>query len=286
MKTFEVYETVTAEDNFHKLTPFLKPEDESLSVFVDGEALSSDEYTSEDTSIVFNEPKQSGQQISISGTISRPNNAIVVSPGKANLPGAIFPKYSQENLLMPNNIYHLEIMIDDEVYSTDYTTKRNPMFSTVKKVKEQIGEFIDGFSDQYIESMIYENGVAVMELIDELAAQEDPIENVTYEQDPETGIYTTNYRAVKNWVLYSTCIDLIYARYFGISRNYGSIKKTVGDIDIEKSVKLPYIDNLLSKFKRLLEEADKIIRGFDIAVAFVKAKQYTYEDWERDTTFE
>lgn len=284
MKTFETYETVTPDKNLHILTPFLKPEDNSLSVFVDGEALSPDEYTSDEKSITFNEDVQAAHDIILSGTISRPNSTIVISPSKTNLPRAIFPKYAKENTLKLNNTYHFDITIDNEIYSSDYTTKRNPMFSTSKKVIEQIGEFIDGFSDDYIDSMIYNNSVAVISLIDELA--EEDISNVTYEHNVTTDLYTTDYRTVKNWVLYATCIDLIYARYFGISRNYGSIRKTVGDIDVEKSTKLPYIDNLLSKFRKLFDEADKIIRGFNTAVAFVKAKQYTYEDWERDTKFE
>lgn len=54
------------------------------------------------------------------------------------------------------------------------------MFITSKKIWEDIGEFIEGFTEEYINSMIYRNSIEVVELIDELAAQQEAVENVTY----------------------------------------------------------------------------------------------------------
>ena len=133
--------------------------------------------------------------------------------------------------------------------------------------------------------VIYRNSVEVIELIDELANQTDAVENVTYEVDAD-GNYSTTSRAVKNWVRFKTEIDLIYARYYGISYRYGSVRKEIGDISIQKDTKLPYIDNLMARIKDQWEEADAAIRGVNVVASAVKAiNNYTYEDWARETNF-
>ena len=115
--------------------------------------------------------------------------------------------------------------------------------------------------------------------------QDEAVENVTYDVDSD-GNYTTTYRAVKNWVRLKTEIELVMARYYGISYRYGTIVKEVGDIHIEKSTKLPYIDNLLDRLKDQFEEADNVIRGVNIVASGVKGiNNYSYDDWARETNF-
>ena len=122
----------------------------------------------------------------------------------------------------------------------------------------------------------------MIELIDDL--KEKDIENVSY--ITAGGEYASAYRAVKNWVKFKTEIDLIYARYLGISYNYGSIKKEIGDIHVEKSTKLPDLDNLLDRLKGWFEEADKEIKGINSVATFVKAgDRFKYDDWARTTLF-
>ena len=157
------------------------------------------------------------------------------------------------------------------------------MFTSSKKIYEDIGEFLEGFTEEYINSMIYRNSNEVIELIDELAEQ--GIQNVHYEIDSD-GNYIGDNRAIKNWVKFKTEIDLILARYFGISYKYGTVKKTVGDITIEKSTKLPYIDNLLDRLKKQFQEADDVIKGVNSVVSTVKAiVNYKYDNWARETNF-
>jgi hypothetical protein len=122
--------------------------------------------------------------------------------------------------------------------------------------------------------------------LDVIAESEDEEDiTVTYEVDEDDNYTFSNPRAIKAYMIAKTCIDLIYSKYFGISARYGSIKKSIGDIDVEKSVKLPYIDNLLAKYKKMLEDALKVIDGYNVAVTAVRAGDNTYESWERETTF-
>ena len=279
---------VTEETFILKEKNTLLPIQDSLqaSVYLNDALLVLDkDYTvDDDNTIVIDGTIEPNSTVVVSGIIEGTNNSEIINPGKASKPNSIIHKYSTEEGLKLNNKYTLEIVIDDEPITSTFTSKLSPMFATVKKVRELIGEFIPDYSDSYIESVIYNNSVAVIELIDELKNSEDEIENVHYQV--QDGIYTTEDRAVKNWVLYRTCIDLIYAKYFGISYNYGSIKKAIGDITVEKSTKLPYIDNLLSRFLKQFDEADSVIRGFNVVAGFVKAgDNFKYDSWDRTTLF-
>jgi hypothetical protein len=217
------------------------------------------------------------------------NTLSVLTSANVNKPNTLFNKYQPKDAtgkLLQNNRYLIHLNIDGEIIESSFRTKPNPMFATVKQIREDIGEFIPDYTDEYIESVIYQKSMNVIDLIDTLKNQDDPIENVTYDTEAGTGTYTTSDKAVKNWVRYATDIQLIYAKYFGISYNYGSIKKTIGDITIERNTKLPYIDQLLDWLKKAFDEADAIIRGINVVASFVKAKtKYSYEDWERTTNF-
>ena len=291
MKQYSINETYTASNEqriFNIEKPFIN---DTISVFVNGSLKSlgedKDYLTVQDTGkVIFNKPLSEGDIVSIISTIaSNKINLEIVSSGKADKPTALYKKYGTVKRLKENNKYEVQICIDKEIFKWNFVSKLNPLLTTSKKIWEDIGEFIEGFTEEYINSMIYNNSVEVIELIDELANQQEAVENVTYEKDDD-GNYTTSYRAVKNWVRFKTEIELIYARYYGISYRYGTVRKEVGDISIEKDTKLPYIDNLLDRIKDQFEEADNTIRGLNIVVSGVKGiNNYSYEDWKRETNF-
>lgn len=284
----EKYVATEGQQVFNVEKPFIN---DTISVFVNGYLQifgeNKDYLTVQDTGkVIFNNPLTNGDIISVVSNIaSNRINLEIVSSGKADKPNALYKKYGTVKRLKENNKYEVQICLDKELYKWNFISKLNPLFVSSKKIWEDIGEFIEGFTEEYINSKLYENSVNVIELIDELANADDSVENVTYEKDTD-GNYTTTYRAVKNWVRYKTDIELIMARYYGISYRYGSVRKEIGDIAIEKSTKLPYIDNLLDRLKTQFEEADRVIKGYNIVVSGVKGiNNYTYEDWARETNF-
>lgn len=291
MRKYLVNETYTATQDqqvFNVEKPFIN---DAISVFVNGILQTfgenRDYVTSEDTGrIIFQYPLRAGDTVSILSNLASDRiNLEIISSGRADKPNALFKKYGTVNRLKANNKYEVCICVGRDLFKWNFITKVAPMFTSAKKVWEDIGEFIEGFTEEYITSMLYRNSVGVVELIDELANRQDAIENVTYTVDSD-GNYTTTYTAIKNWVLYKTEIDLIMARYYGISLQYGTIRKEVGDISVERSVKLPYLDNLLDTLKKRFEEADNVIRGTNVVAYGVKAiNKHTYEDWARETNF-
>ena len=291
MRKYSVNENYVASNEqqvFNIEKPFVN---DTISVFVNGvlQVLGEDKdyLTVQDTGkVIFNEPLSEGDIVSVISTVaSNKINLEIISSGKADKPNALYKKYGTVKRLKPNNIYEVQLCLDKDIIKWNFVSHLNPLFVSSKKIWEDIGEFIEGFTERYINSMLYRNSVEVIELIDELANQEEAVENVTYETN-ENGDYTTTYRAVKNWVKFKTEIELVMARYYGISYRYGSVRKEVGDISIEKSTKLPYIDNLLDRLKDQFEEADKVIRGLNTVASAIKGgDNYSYEDWERTTNF-
>lgn len=291
MRKYSINEKYIASEGqqvFKVEKPFIN---DTISVFVNGNLQTlgeqEDYLTVQDTGkVIFNEPLYEGDIVSvISNIASKRINLEIVSSGRADKPNALYKKYGTVKRLKANNKYEIQLCLDKEIYKWHFVTKLNPLLVSSKKVWEDIGEFIEGFTEEYINSMLYRNSVEVIELIDELANADEAVENVTYETDNEGNI-TTSSRAIKNWVKYKTEIELVMARYYGISYRYGSVRKEVGDISIEKSTKLPYIDNLLDRLKDQFEEADNTIRGINIVASGVKAiDNYSYDDWARETNF-
>ena len=291
MRKYSVNENYVASNEqqvFNIEKPFVN---DTISVFVNGvlQILGEDKdyLTVQDTGkVIFNKPLSEGDIVSVISTVaSNKINLEIISSGKADKPNALYKKYGTVKRLKPNNVYEVHLCLDKDIVKWNFVSHLNPLFVSSKKIWEDIGEFIEGVTERYINSMLYRNSVEVIELIDELANQEEAVENVTYEIN-EDGDYTTAYRAIKNWVKFKTEIELVMARYYCISYRYGSIRKEVGDISIEKSTKLPYIDNLLDRLKDQFEEADKVIRGLNTVASAIKGgDNYSYEDGERTTNF-
>ena len=250
------------------------------SVFLNGELQNTEDYLVKNNKVVFATNLEPEDKVTLHYVFD--TNKTLLNPGKISK-NALLSRYNTDIKLNENNKYTIGICIDKDIYSWQFNSKQNPMFTSSKKIYEDIGEFIEGFTEEYINNKIYDNSLAVINLIDEL--KENDVENVTYEID-EDGIYTSKYSAVSNWVRYKTDIDLTMARYFGISYRYGTELKEIGDIKIEKTTKLPYIDNLLEALKKKFDAADEIIKGVNVVASAVKAgTKYKYETWDRETTW-
>lgn len=285
MKTFETIEISEISKGSKKISTSLGyGQDSILSVFLNEEPIS--DYTfDENNNIILNEPTDNISEVNVYKKIDTLNSTSIIFPGKANKGNSLFSRYSDTNNLLVNNKYKLHVLIDDTSIDSVFNSKLSPMVIQTGLIFKEIGEFIEGYTDQDVSERIYNYSKELVELIDELANQEDPVTNVTYTVD-EDGNYTFSNKIVaKNYVLAKTAIDLIYSRYFGISLRYGSIKKQIGDIDVERTTKLPYVDTLLGRYQKMLEDAENIIKGKTIAVSAVRAGTNTYDDWARKTTF-
>lgn len=205
----------------------------------------------------------------------------VLSYGKRDTTNAGFQRFNSVSKLNLNNRYKVHIVIDNNPIDWSFSTILSPYWTTVKKIQEDIGEFIPGFTDEYIASMIHRNSLELLHRIQEAdeanseGLNEGAVDSTIINTDGE---YESKSRLVNNWVRYKTEIDLIYARYFGISFQYGTKEKSIGDIKIRNERKLPYIDNLLAKLNGYLKDAENAIFGsMNFAATFQKGSvKYDY----------
>ena len=236
--------------------------------------------------IIFNRKISEGDIISVISN-RETDKVQVMSFGRRDNPNALYKKYTSVEKLKFNNRYKIQIKINDKDIEWQFVTRFTPMFCTVKKIQEDIGEFIQGFTEEYIMSVIHRNSWEIVNKINEALEDDTASEDMSIEDpivpDAETNEYTSPNRAVSNWVRFKTEIDLIYARYYGISYNYGSVTKTIGDISIQKSTKLPYIDELLKRLKSDLEAAEEAIFGGMNFIGSAVKGSVNYEYSERGT---
>ncbi len=268
--------------------PFIK---DSINVYLNGALQTfgdNADYTTlpDNGRIIFNRKISEGDIISVISN-KEVENIQIMSFGKRDTSNALYKKYTSVQKLNFNNRYRIHIKINDKDIDWQFVTKLTPMFSTVKKIQEDIGEFIQGFTEEYIISVIHRNSWEIINRINEALEDDDASENMSIEDpinpDSETNEYVSPNRIVSKWVRIKTEIDLIYARYYGISYNYGSVTKTIGDITIEKSTKLPYIDELLKRLNEELETTEEAIFGGINFIGSAVKGSINYQYSERGT---
>lgn len=287
-KSYHISASFPATDMQDNMTLKSQFADGTMSVYVNGVLIDPTEgyhIVPGTNKLKFTVPLAEGDIVNIDGLTDSSSSSypsVIGGNGSGNVRKGMFNKYGSENKLSYNNKYEVNIAINKDFIKWNFKSKKSPFFAKVKDIFNDIGEFIEGYTEDQVSDVIYNNSKEVIDLIDELAEQD--IQNVTYIES--NGSYTSTYRAVSNWVKFKTEIDLIYARYLGISFHYGSIKKEIGDIKVEKSTKLPYLDNLLGRLNDWFDEADQEIRGVNTVASFVKAgDQYKYDSWARTTLF-
>ena len=259
--------------------PFI---DNTVDVYLNGEKKEYNiDFTSngEDSEIIFYESLPANGVIDVLSTSDDIDK--VVSFGSKDTDNTLYKRYESDNTLKYNNKYKIHLVIDNQVYEYSFSSALTPMYSSSKKIFEDVGEFIDGFTEEYINSIIHRNSVEIVEKVN--AKIEDNADNIAIENTitaDTDGYYDPQLNKLLNkWVRLKTDIDLVYARYYGIAANYGSQEKSIGDIRIAKDVKLPYIDELLKKLKKDLDDVEQKLFGTVIASTAVRAgNKYPYSE--------
>lgn len=259
--------------------PFI---DNTVDVYLNGEKKEYDiDFTSngEESEIIFYETLPANGIIDVLSTSDDIDK--VVSFGSKDTNNTLYKRYESDNTLKYNNKYKIHLVIDNQVYEYSFSSALTPMYSSSKKIFEDVGEFIDGFTEEYINSIIHRNSVEIVEKVN--AKIEDNADNIAIENTitaDTDGYYDPQLNKLLNkWVRLKTDIDLVYARYYGIAANYGSQEKSIGDIRIAKDVKLPYIDELLKRLKKDLDDVEQKLFGTVIASTAVRAgNKYPYSE--------
>lgn len=130
------------------------------------------------------------------------------------------------------------------------------------------GDILSSVADEIILRIIYMNSKEGIELYE--STIDDNTTDITYP------------KVLNSWVRYKTDMDLIHAAYLTISGKYGTVAKKIGPIDISQTIKLPYINEMLSRFKDKFEQIQSSLTSSTATpLSAVKAGDKDYPISER-----
>jgi hypothetical protein len=203
--------------------------------------------------VIFTNPLVTGDKISIEYSIS---DSVKIVTKNSYAKDALYKIFSSNVKLKLNHTYTYSLNVEGENFSSQFYTKHDPFYTTVKKIRLDTGDLLDGATDFQIAQVIYMYSKEVYDTLN--GASDIPV-------------YATNV------VRYKTDIDLCYAIYLSISGNYGKVDKKVGTIEISKEVKLPMIEAMIKRFKELLGPNEANLEGTGgTTAAFVRAGNTSY----------
>lgn len=229
-------------------------------VKVNGEKVDIDIYkNNDDVIITFNKPLIEGDLLQIEYYTSDLKIFTKSRYGK----GALYKLYSDLAKFKFNCKYKFNLELnEDDCFITEFSSKYNPFYSTVKTVRNDTGNLLDDISDDIISDIIFDNSLLVD---DKLGEDTDLSEGIP--------LY------IKNYVRYKTDLDLCYAIYVTKSGKLGSFKKKLSDLEVSNEIKLPDLENMLSRFKELIKPNESQLENSsgDASIAsFVKAQATEY----------
>lgn len=190
------------------------------------------------------------------------NDTIIFS--KNNKVDSLFKAYGSESL-KHNHVYTFTACVDGKNFSTDFVTKLNPYYSSVDKIRKDTGGLLESVDDDVISYLIYLNSKNVYEVLKEKEVEGIP-------------------NFAKQYVRYKTDMDLINAIYLTLSGKPGSTNKRIGIISVDKTMKIPFIKDMLYYFKDLCKKYEDMLDELgevSMAGSFVKAKETTYPITQR-----
>lgn len=244
-----------------------------LKVYINNEEV----YPNSDFSLfngelIFTNPLSIGDKIIIKDSIL--DNVKFISKNSYSK-NSLFKYFTSEQKLKNNQIYDFILNVNGNEYTSKFLSKYDPLYSTVEKIRMDTGDLLINVPDSQILKIIYLNSKEALEKL-ESSVEDEALDEEVLEKTPAF---------VKRYVRYRTDIDFCYAIYLSISGKYGTQVKKVGDISIENTVKLPYINEMISRFKELLKPNEDLFGGTGSTTAsFVKGGNTSYPA-ERTTVF-
>ena len=260
------YERFTCEDlqtDFILAQKYV-PRTQSIFVFLNGIALDPDnDFIEVDSSTIkIVEPCSKGDVVIVSHLKHlSPNIRIGTGDIVGNKVTSLFKKYDKEQRLLPNQEYIVTVHIFNKDNVFKFSSCYNPFYSTSKIIRNDLLSVLKDVNDNVIDFGIWNSSNEVSNV-----AKVDFIDKI--------GKPTT---AARQWVRYNTEINLVNTIYREIATHSGSVKKDLGELSIERTIKLPYLDDLLADLKKKLAKEENLLTGvFTLGRATRKADSTNY----------
>lgn len=172
----------------------------------------------------------------------------------------IFKIFSDNGLLKQSCQYNIILNVNNRTIEQSFKSQLSPLYSTVRNVENLIKPVIEKI-DVDIEEMLFLNS--------------RELENNLIEKQ----IYSTIKLPKKDrWVLYKTCLEILYKVYYESNTNDEESTKTVGAITIIDKKHIIMLKDFISRFESLYSEANLQLldTNSSSSVSFTKAKSSSY----------
>lgn len=254
MKVTDIYLVKKDDYNNYKMNnPFSYTSDKFSIIVNDYPLNETTDYTITDNILVFNNPLSIGDKIQLEYSIS---DSVKIVTRNSYSRDSLYKIFSSNAKFKLNHTYDFILKVQGELFSNKFNTKHDPFFTTVKKIRLDTGDILNGATDFQISQIIYMYSKEVQDIL---------------------GVGSAVPVSATNVVRYKTDIDLCWAIYCSISGKYGKIEKKVGTIEILKETKLPLIEAMVKRFKDLLKPNEENLNGSSLtAASFVKAGSKAY----------
>lgn len=235
-----------------------------LSILVNGVELKNniDYYIDVNNNMLLVNPLNVGDKLEIHDTISGEHP--IVTKNSYN-PNALVKLFSADQKFKYNQEYSFSLSIEDEgevkTFTQTFQSQYDPYYSNIKNIRLDTGDLLDGVTDAQIAKLVYKWSKDAYTILDD----DNRLEEIT------------TYKYVQNYVRYKADIDLCYAIYVTISGKYGTIIKEIGNVKVQREIKLPYIEQMIARFRELLKPNEELLLGDDsMVVSFVKGSATEY----------
>lgn len=139
-------------------------------------------------------------------------------------------KYGSKARLLPNQLYTVRFSLKAETKEFSFTSRYSPLYSTVKIIRNDFPDLLEGVPDDRINFSIWQASLLANEL-----ANTDNITDTTFTY------------AVKQYVRYKTEYDLVRNLVMSLGMKAGVTDKTLGELRISKEVQTPELEEMLTK---------------------------------------
>lgn len=273
-KGYSIYDRIEAiqgQQRFNTSKPYLGG---TLMVHVNGLLVNlgvdNDYIEIDNTTIQFNYELTALDEVSIISIFSSDNLQDGVISNNNYNPNSLYKRYSTIVKLKYNAKYHITISLNGKYTNWSFTSKYSPMYCSVDKIRLDTGDLLNGATDEQISYMLYMNSKEVQEIV----RVKDAV-NGGLVVDESMNIKPIIY--AKAWVRWKTDLDLVNSIYLSLCGLSGGTIKKIGVIDVERSVKLPGIKDMLARFKELFKDQDEYVRSTTTPIqSFTKAKSTVY----------
>lgn len=229
--------------------------------------IENNDYFIEGRELFLSIPLLVGDKIIIKDSISNDVKVITKNSYSNN---ALFKYYSSNTKFKNNQKYTFALAFNKDKHSFSFMSKYDPFYSPIDKIRMDTGDLLNSVSDSHIAKIIHNNSKIALEKL-EVAIEAG---------NKESTVLTKIPTYVKDYVRYKTNIDFCYSIYLSMSGKIGTVSKTIGDIKIDTTYKIPYLGDMLSRFKELLAPNQDLLNSGAVSTStvasFVKAQNTTY----------